>query len=145
MPDLDSTYDARYLAGVMLFNRRDFFEAHEVWESLWLSADAGGDRRFVQGLIQAAVGLYHFSTNNPRGARKLFHTARAYMEVYPERHLGLHRGEFWNAMERCFAPVLAGDEPPAGAAPDESLMPTIEIDPAPDVWPDPSRFLDEEH
>src|SRR5580700_9399482 len=71
-------YDPRYLAGVTLFNQHEFFEAHEVWESLWLSADVGEDRRFVQGLIQAAVGLYHFSTLNTRGARKLYHTARAY-------------------------------------------------------------------
>src|SRR3989442_38030 len=64
MADASPDYDPRYLAGVLLFNRHEFFEAHEVWEALWLSADVGTDRRFVQGLIQAAVGLYHFGTNN---------------------------------------------------------------------------------
>src|SRR5262245_54282863 len=53
-------YDARYLAGIQLFNHRDFFEAHEVWEDLWQEC-AGPERRFYQGLIQAAVGLLHFS------------------------------------------------------------------------------------
>ena len=34
--DADTPYDPRYLAGIVLFNRGDFFEAHEVWESLWM-------------------------------------------------------------------------------------------------------------
>src|SRR5262245_43977386 len=107
-------YEPRYLAGVVLFNRHDFFEAHEVWENLWLSADVGDDRRYVQGLIQAAVGLYHFSTGNLRGAKKLFGTARTYMEAYPAPHLGLDHAEFWRGMERCFAELLSPGEPVTG-------------------------------
>ena len=45
-------YDPRYLAGILHFNRGDYFEAHEVWEDLWHDK-AGPDRRFYQGLIQA--------------------------------------------------------------------------------------------
>ena len=48
-------YDPRYLAGIVLFNRGDFFEAHEVWEQLWM--EPGEDKKFFQGLIQAAVAL----------------------------------------------------------------------------------------
>ena len=33
-------YNPRYLAGILLFNARDFFEAHDVWEELW--ADCRG-------------------------------------------------------------------------------------------------------
>ncbi len=58
-------YDARYLGGVRFFNEGDFFEAHEVWEDLWLNT-AGPERRFYQGLIQAAVALYHFGNGNLR-------------------------------------------------------------------------------
>jgi predicted metal-dependent hydrolase len=50
------SYDPRYLAGVVLFNRGDFFEAHEAWEDVWVDC-AGEERVFYQGLIQAAVGL----------------------------------------------------------------------------------------
>src|SRR4051794_6508369 len=46
-------YDPRYLAGILFFNRGDFFEAHEAWESLWMDT-AGPDKTFYQGLIQAA-------------------------------------------------------------------------------------------
>src|SRR5262245_65605224 len=99
MPEAQPAYDPRYLAGVVLFNRRDFFEAHEVWEALWLSPDVGEDRRFVQGLIQAAVGLYHFGTGKLRGAKKLYGTARAYMEAYASPYLGLDHAAFWISLE----------------------------------------------
>ncbi len=138
-------YDQRYLAGVVLFNRRDFFEAHEVWEALWLSPDVGEDRRFVQGLIQAAVGLYHFGTGNLRGAKKLYGTARAYMEPYPSLYLGLDHTAFWHAMERCFAGLQAAGDPPASVGLDATLIPTIVLDPAPAAWPDPEQFLDDDH
>ena len=46
-------YDPRYLAGVVLFNRGDFFEAHEAWEALWMDT-AGEEKKFIQGLIPSA-------------------------------------------------------------------------------------------
>ncbi len=61
-------YDPRYVRGVEYFNVRAFLDAHEVWENLWLEADASS-RTFYQGLIQAAVCLHHFGNRNTRGAR----------------------------------------------------------------------------
>ncbi len=70
--------DPRFQAARAHFDAGEFFEAHEVWESLWhalAGAPAegrertGGDRRFVQGLIQLAVSFEHWRRGNPRGAR----------------------------------------------------------------------------
>ena len=47
---------------------RDYYECHEVMEELWL--EEGGDP-FHQGLLQVAVGLFHFRRENINGARKL--------------------------------------------------------------------------
>ena len=137
-------YDPRYLAGILFFNRRDFFEAHEVWEALW--TDCGdADRRFYQALIQAAVGLYHFGNGNLRGATKLYRTSKAYMDRYPSPHLGLDCEEFWRQMTICFAPVHAeADLLRRDLRPDEALIPTITLDPPPAAWPDPEEFLDED-
>src|SRR3954452_25350057 len=116
-------YDPRYLAGIAHFNRGDFFEAHEVWEDLWRDT-AGPDRRFFQGLIQAAVAVYHAGNGNARGDRRLFHSGRRYMSVYPQRHLGLNVSAFWAALERALADLLA-DPVPAGAGLRAVLLPTI--------------------
>jgi predicted metal-dependent hydrolase len=136
-------YDARYLAGILFFNEQDFFEAHEVWESIWLEC-TGPERRFYQGLIQAAVGLYHFGNGNVRGAAKLYHSSRKYMEAYPSPYLGLDIPVFWNQMERCFAELLASLDPNRSLRPDADLIPRITLDPPPTSWPDPLAFVDED-
>lgn len=135
-------YDPRYLAGIVLFNRGDFFEAHEVWESLWLSAEVGEHRRFIQGLIQAAVALHHLETNNSRGAAKLFVTARDYMTAYPDFWLGLHHPRFWQLMEAFFAyhGLIERSGQSGETAPPP--RPRIELAPEPSTWPDPTKYLD---
>jgi uncharacterized protein len=137
------TYDPRYLAGILFFNERDFFEAHEVWETLWMESVAP-DRRFYQGLIQAAVGLFHFDNGNLRGAVKLYRTSHAYMEGLPSPYLGLDIEAFWKKMAACFAPLLADPNPDRHLRPDETLMPKIELDPPPESWPDPADFASQE-
>ena len=133
MSDASAEYDPRYLAGIVLFNRGDFFEAHEVWEDLWHDT-AGPDRRFYQGLIQAAVAVYHAGNGNARGARRLFHSGRRYMSSYPAGHLGLNVGEFWAALERALADLLP-DPAPAGAALRAEHLPVIALVPGPAARP----------
>ena len=131
-------YDPRYLAGILFFNARDFFEAHEVWEDLWADC-RGPEQRFYQGLIQAAVALYHFSNGNVRGAVKLFHSSLAYMRPYPSPHGGLNVSEFWEQMRACFGPILDRD-PATVQRPDAALIPTIRLEPEPAAWPDLAEF-----
>jgi len=141
--DEASAYDPRYLAGIVLFNRGDFFEAHEVWEDLWMHC-AGPERRFYQGLIQAAVGLCHFCNGNLRGAVKLYRSARDYMTRYGPAFLGLNVALFWEEMERCFAELLANPDGTQRVEPREELIPALHLTPAPESWPDPAAFLPEE-
>lgn len=138
-------YDPRYLAGIMLFNARDFFEAHEVWEDLW-AATSQPDRRFYQALIQSAVALFHFGNGNLRGAARLYQSALNYQKPFFPRHLGLDLEDFWRQMAACFAELRhRGDgepgELPAAARPSEERIPIIALDPPPVAWPDPQPFL----
>jgi predicted metal-dependent hydrolase len=121
-------YDPRYLAGVVLFNRADYFDAHEVWEDLWRDC-ASADRRFYQSLIQAAVALYHWGNGNAAGAARLSESGRRYMAPYEPAHRGLGVAAFWRQVD---ARLAAADAPP----------PTIALDPDPAAWPDPADFLD---
>jgi uncharacterized protein len=105
-------YDPRYLDGIAQFNRGDYFEAHEVWEDLWHDT-TGPNRRFYQGLIQAAVAVYHAGNGNARGAKRLFQSGRKYMSGFPEQHLGLDVAGFWAALEQALADCLSE---PAGDA-----------------------------
>ncbi len=133
-------YDPHYLAGILLFNEGDFFGAHEVWEDLW-SRSHGDQRRFVQGLIHAAVGLCHFGNGNLAGALKLYHSGREYVRPCPSPFLGLDADSFWRQMERCFAPLLETAAPERALRPRDDLLPTITLDPPPATWPDPAEYL----
>jgi predicted metal-dependent hydrolase len=56
--------------GRAAFNRRAYFEAHELWEQAWHEL-AGAERILVQGLIQIAAGLHHLQQHRPRPAAGL--------------------------------------------------------------------------
>ena len=67
--------------GVDEFNRAYFFEAHETLEDLWRETH-GPLHTFYQGLIQLAVGLYHLSNGNRRGARSQLEKGLARIEGF---------------------------------------------------------------
>jgi predicted metal-dependent hydrolase len=132
-----SDYEPRYLAGVLLFNDGAFFEAHEVWESLWLES-SGEAKRFYQGLIQAAVCLLHLSNRNYRGAARLFESARSYMMPYRPVYLGLDIDEFWQQMEQTCRAYLNTPNPPRD---EPGSYPQIRLRPEPEHWPEPEDLL----
>lgn len=138
--DQGECYDPRYLAGVVLFNRGDYFEAHEAWEDLWTES-SGDARKFVQGLIQAAVGLCHFINGNLRGAGKLYRTSRAYMEGLSSPFYGLDLDRFWKQMATCFHEVIQTPDPDKSITCNAELLPMLEIEPPPKSWPDPTPYM----
>jgi hypothetical protein len=128
MPTAD--YDPLYLEGIRHFNACDFFESHESWEHLWADCH-GPDRKFLQGLIQAAVALHHFGNGNIRGAKKLFHSSQSYLESYRPFHKGLDLERFLAQFRACFAEVEASQEEYPQIAIDPELIPEIHLDPPP--------------
>ena len=77
-----------YREGLRLFNRAEFFAAHEVLEDVWRGAPPA-ERRFLQGLIQVAVALHHHSTGNLAGCRSVLGRACRNLAAYPAEHGGL--------------------------------------------------------
>jgi predicted metal-dependent hydrolase len=101
--------DPRYVAGIELFNRGEYFEAHEVWEDLWQDCPSA-DRRFYQALIQAAVAVYHFDRDNYIGAARLARSGKRYMEPFHPTYRGLDVVDFWGQVEAYIAPSLTEGE-----------------------------------
>jgi uncharacterized protein len=132
-------YDPRYLAGILFFNRGDYFEAHEVWEDVWRDCSSE-DRRFYQGLIQAAVAIYHANRGNWQGTRRLHLSARTYMSNYPSWYRGLDVLGFWKQMDACLREFLGEGEPKSPQVQVEQV-PRIELNPPPAEWPNPDSFL----
>ena len=123
-------YDPRYLEGIEHFNVCDFYEAHDVWEELWTDY-RGPSRTYYQGMIQAAVGLFHFGNGNIRGAKKLYYSVKNYLEPFRPKHLGLDLEKFLSEFDRCFAPVIAATEEFPEIEIDPETIPEIHLDPPP--------------
>lgn len=71
-------YPKAYLEFVRLFNKQEFFDAHEVLEAEWHRQNRQND--FYKGLIQLAAAFVHIKKGNFAGARALVHTAKKYLE-----------------------------------------------------------------
>lgn len=56
--------------GIALFNRKEFFRAHEEFEAEW-HASRGPDRYLHQGLAQACAGLLKVERGEQGGAARL--------------------------------------------------------------------------
>ena len=62
--------DILFNKGIEAFNKREFYDAHEYWEELWLDCKLN-DSQFIQGLIQLSVSYFHFFNQNLNGARSM--------------------------------------------------------------------------
>ena len=81
--------DARYLAYFDCFNRRQFFEAHEVLEDLWLSRRQSPEGAFYKGLIQLAGAFVHLQKGRPGPALALFRLAQSSLKPFPAAYQAL--------------------------------------------------------
>ena len=121
----ESDYPEQYREGLRLFNEEDFFECHEVLEELWMEQQ-GEAKKFVQGLIQAAVGLFHFGNENFGGAKKLYLTARDKLVPFGDEYWGIDLGRFLADFQTCFQELLDNTEAyPTTVAIRDELVPKI--------------------
>jgi hypothetical protein len=98
----------------------------------------------VGELIQAAVGLFHFSGGNLGGAVKLYRSSYDYMKTCGSPFLGLDIEAFWRQMGQCFESLLNTSAPERSLRPAPELIPIIALHPPPEVWPDPTAYVHEE-
>ena len=80
--------DKLFIKGVELFNKKEFYDAHEYWEELWLEYYLE-DKKFVQALIQLTVAYYHLSTDNKKGALSLFNKSLDKMKMFTPDNRGI--------------------------------------------------------
>lgn len=118
-------YPEQYREGLRLFNEEEFFECHDVLEELW-SETTGPQKKFIQGLIQASIALFHFGNENFGGAKKLYLSARKILDQYGDQFMGIELGQFLNDFQRCFQELLDNTEAyPTTVALQDELVPKI--------------------
>ncbi len=108
---MQESTDPRWTRGVDLFNREEFFEAHEVVEDIWNETEGPG-KGFLKGFIQAAVALEHHRRGNPRGRRSVGETASGHLRAAAPGSGGLDLAALIADFEEFLARAERGEDPP---------------------------------
>lgn len=96
-------FPEKYIEGIEAFNSGQYFECHELLESLWL--EVGGNLGlFYQALIQIAVAIYHLEGENLFGAISLCDAGLAKLTKVPDRYMGLNVRDFEVKIAEFFKP-----------------------------------------
>jgi len=93
--------------GLDLFNRREFFECHEVWEDLWRPS-RGPERLFLQALIHFAVGFYHHQRSNPQGAARQLRKGLRKLAGYLPEFEGIETALLYREGQDCLQQIISG-------------------------------------
>ncbi len=75
--------------GIELFNRREFFEAHEELEHAW-NVETGPARELYRGILQVAVAYLQITRHNHNGALKMFLRMRQWLDPLPDECRGVN-------------------------------------------------------
>ena len=78
-----------FACGVRFHRAGFFWEAHEVWEAVWMAcSEAGADKPFVQGLIQLANARLKLAMARPKAALRLCDLAAHCLDIAAVRSAG---------------------------------------------------------
>ena len=114
--------DARLREGIRLFNERQFFASHEVWEHFYQDTEAE-NKPFLEGLIQLAAAFRMFSDfGETKGPVRMIYQALIRFENYQPAFLQIKVSELCQAAEAWAKAAEA-----AGAVPASTAMPKIAL------------------
>ncbi len=110
------TNDGKFERGIELFNSEEFFQAHEVWEEIWLG-EAEPERTFLQGLIQAAAAFHHYARGNFSGAQTLLASAAVKLQRFQPEYHGIAVARLRNEVAGWARALGDGTDPGRGKLP----------------------------
>jgi len=97
--------------GLRCYCNREFFAAHEHWESVWLRSDEP-EKTFLQALIQIAAAFHHLQRGNRIGAASLLRAAYRRLQPYPAAFAALNVEAIRTSVRAWLAALEAGDSAP---------------------------------
>lgn len=116
-----------FVKGIELFNRRQFWEAHEAWEAVWREREEES-RIFFQGIIQAAAGYHLLHKRRFIGACNNFDKAFRKLELFSGSFLGINVDRLRKMIEKTKMEMSRLCEQRLDEFPSR-LIPTLEIRP----------------
>ena len=86
------------LTALNLFNKHEWYEAHDAFEEIWNSVD-GDERQVIQGILQVSVSQFHLSKGNLNGATILLGEGLGRIKTRTKINLGIDLESFCSRLE----------------------------------------------
>ena len=93
--------DPRVQQAIDLFNTGQYFPCHDVFEDYWSELTCA-EKSLFQGLIQAAVALFHFEEGNLGGALRMYNSSRMRLLGFRDGAAGIDVARLLRDMQLCF-------------------------------------------
>ena len=87
-----------FLTALNLFNKHQWYEAHDAFEEIWNSAD-GDERQVIHGILQVSVSQFHLSKGNLNGATILLGEGLGRIKTRTKINLGIDLESFCRCLE----------------------------------------------
>lgn len=124
----DAPPPALLLNGIELFNRREYFECHEVIEQAW-NEESSSVRIMYQGILQIGVACYHIQNKNWPGAMKVLDRGVSKLQRFTPSCMGINLEKLLTDSEAIRQELLRLGQEWQGDF-DDTCFPTIQIDTA---------------
>lgn len=114
-----AAYPVEYMAGIDLYNAREFHAAHDAWEERWVDRAGPREKLFLQAMIQSAVVFHHLEIGRPGAARRMYQLATEKFErLGAERFMSLDLTDYRRQLERSLSWLLEAEDPREAVAPE---------------------------
>jgi hypothetical protein len=109
LPDFDHlSIEENDRIGRRLLRDRNYFGAHEAWETAWKQARGTGEEELFKGLSQMGAGYVHLLRGNTHGAITLLRRGSRRVGTYPEGTRNIDTRRLADRLEADAAAVEAG-------------------------------------
>jgi hypothetical protein len=109
LPDFDRLpLEENHRLGRKLLRDRNYFGAHEAWETAWKQARGSGEEELFKGLSQMGAGYVHLLRGNAHGAITLLRRGARRVATYPIGTRGIDTPRLSTRLEADAAAVETG-------------------------------------
>ena len=124
-----AAYPLEYIAGIDLYNAREFHAAHDAWEDRWRDDAGPREKLFLQAMFQSAVAFHHLEIGRPGAARRMYQMAKEkFARLGTERFMSLDLTDYQAQLDRALAWLTTVPDP-RELTPPELEPPTIRLIP----------------
>lgn len=126
-----AAYPVEYIAGIDLYNGREFHAAHDAWEDRWVDEAGPREKLFLQAMIQSAVAFHHLEIGRPGAARRMYLAAKEkFGRLGCDRFMSLDLADYQQQLDRALSWLLEVADPrevvpPEVAPPFIRLLPEV--------------------